>query len=281
MTRDEVLSLIKQRSAIAKVDPRIIAGVIGVETGGKYNSDAKNPSSSASGLGQFMGFNFKSGRYAHDPFDPVQSIDATIKMAKDNSRTSGIPLTVENVGAIYGMHQQGAGAFKKAMQNPNASAESIFGKEAARLNGMAGMNAGQGLNMFGKKASLYAGLSQSGGGQVQNQTYGDMVQPDNQANEIQQFDNGPTDDGLIQQQDQQKQILAQQREQELIAARAQKSANDARQLEIQNMQQQENLNIDKSPDYSAQLAKAFGVMPTTDQIPDDLSAMIRDLYDNA
>ena len=110
--------------------------------------------------------------------------------------------------------------------------------------------------------------------QSQEQQYDDGQQAQQQQAQQQQEQEQAQQQAIAQQQEQARQAQMQQQELEQQQAQAQ-------QLQQLNQQQQENLNIQDAPDYSAQLAKAFGVMPQTPQIPDDISAMIQDLYENA
>lgn len=76
--------------------------------------------------------------------DPRSNIAAAIKYADINSKRTGIPVTLENAGAIYVAHQQGAGGAKAIYKgDPNASIYTALKKENADGNGMAGMTIGQ------------------------------------------------------------------------------------------------------------------------------------------
>jgi hypothetical protein len=108
-----------------------------------FNPSAKNPNSSAGGLFQFIDGTAKQYGLA-DRYDPMQATDAAARLARDNAailkRTLGRDPTA---GELYLAHQQGAGGAVKLLSNPDAPAESIVGAAAARLNGGAGLTAGQ------------------------------------------------------------------------------------------------------------------------------------------
>jgi hypothetical protein len=103
-----------------------------------FNPSAKNPNSSAGGLFQFIDGTAKQYGLA-DRYDPAQATDAAARLARDNAailkRTLGRDPTA---GELYLAHQQGAGGAVKLLSNPN-----VVGAAAARLNGGAGLTAGQ------------------------------------------------------------------------------------------------------------------------------------------
>jgi hypothetical protein len=108
-----------------------------------FNPNAKNPNSSAGGLFQFIDGTAKqyglSNRY-----DPVQATDAAARLARDNAQILKQALGRDPTpGELYLAHQQGAGGAVKLLSNPDAPAETIVGSAAARLNGGAGLTAGQ------------------------------------------------------------------------------------------------------------------------------------------
>jgi hypothetical protein len=113
----------------------------GVES--SYNPDAKNPNSSAGGLFQFI--DGTARQYGlKNKFDPVEATDAAARLARDNATALRNALGRDpTAGELYLAHQQGAGGAIKLLSNPDAPAESIVGGAAARLNGGAGLTAGQ------------------------------------------------------------------------------------------------------------------------------------------
>jgi hypothetical protein len=107
------------------------------------NPNAQNPNSSAGGLFQFIDSTAKQYGLANKN-DPIASTEAAGRLAADNKAVLAQALGREpTAGELYLAHQQGAGGAAKLLANPNAPAESVVGVEAARLNGGAGLTAGQ------------------------------------------------------------------------------------------------------------------------------------------
>ena len=127
-----------------------LAGAItGHESGNVAN--AKNPNSSATGAGQFINSTWLSMMKNHRPEltkgktekeilamrnDPKLAGEMTAQYAKNNAKgleSAGLQATDGNV---YLAHFAGLGGAKALLKaNPNASAESILGKDAADNNG--------------------------------------------------------------------------------------------------------------------------------------------------
>lgn len=115
------------------VDPSALMRIAQIESGG--NPNAKNPSSSAGGLFQFIDSTAKNYGL-EDRFDPVQASDAAARLAKDNgSYLSRVLGRDPSAGELYLAHQQGAGGAGKLLSNPNSLAVDIVGENAVRLNG--------------------------------------------------------------------------------------------------------------------------------------------------
>ena len=114
-------------------------------------SNAKNPNSSATGTGQFINSTWLSMMKNHRPEltkgksekeilamrnDPKLAGEMTAQYAKNNAKgleSAGLQATDGNV---YLAHFAGLGGAKALLKaNPNASAESILGKDAADKNG--------------------------------------------------------------------------------------------------------------------------------------------------
>jgi hypothetical protein len=109
----------------------------------KFNPNAKNPNSSASGLFQFINSTARQYGLA-DPFDPAASTDAAARLAADNA--AGLKRVLgrdPTSGELYLAHQQGLGGASKLLGNPNASVASLVGRDAARLNAGGNMTAGE------------------------------------------------------------------------------------------------------------------------------------------
>lgn len=147
------------------VDPEAMSVIAQIESNG--NPSAKNPSSSAGGLFQFIDDTAK--QYGlKNRFDPVQASDAGARLMKDNASYLGNILgRAPNVGELYLAHQQGAGGAGKLLANPNARAVDIVGEKAVRLNGgNPNMTAGEFANIWMSKANKIAGGGQPQGTQV-------------------------------------------------------------------------------------------------------------------
>lgn len=110
----------------------------------RFDPNAKNPSSSASGLFQFTRGTARDYGLTN-PMDPVASTDAAARLAADNAKVLTRTLgRAPTAGELYLAHQQGAGGASKLLSNPNARAIDIVGPEALRLNGgHDGMSAGE------------------------------------------------------------------------------------------------------------------------------------------
>ena len=118
-----------------------------------FNPNAKNPNSSAGGLFQFINSTARQYGLANR-FDPVAATASAARLASDNRDFLARRLGREpSAGELYLAHQQGAGGAAKLLANPNASASSVVGDAAARLNRGAGMTANafanQWINKFG------------------------------------------------------------------------------------------------------------------------------------
>lgn len=126
----------------------LIDSIIGVESGG--NPNATNPSSSASGLGQFIDSTWLSTLKQARPdlaqsksdaellalkTDPQLSREMTEAYANQNQAIlskAGVPVTP---GSTYLAHFAGPGGAVKVLQaDPNAPVESILGEAAVKAN---------------------------------------------------------------------------------------------------------------------------------------------------
>lgn len=125
----------------------LIDSIIGVESGGDPN--ARNPNSSASGLGQFIDSTWLSTIRGARPdlagksdsellalkSDPQLSREMTEAYANQNQAIltkNGLPVTP---GSTYLAHFAGPGGAVKVLQaDPNAPVESVLGADAVRAN---------------------------------------------------------------------------------------------------------------------------------------------------
>lgn len=163
----------------------LIDSIIGAESGG--NPNASNPSSSASGLGQFIDSTWLSTIRAHRPdladqpddallalkSDPQLSREMTGAYASDNQAIlskAGVPVTDGNT---YLAHFAGPGGAVKVLQaDPTAPVGSILGAAAVNANPfMAGMTAGD--------LQAWAARKVSGGTQPQQTASASPASPAN------------------------------------------------------------------------------------------------------
>ena len=267
-TRAELEAMISREATAAGMSPSDFIRMAEIES--SFNPNAGSKKSSAKGLFQFTNGTAKTYGLKN-VYDPLESTRAAIRLAKDNIKATG----ARDGADIYMAHQWGSGGFNK-MKNadPNASVESVLGVDAARNNAMGGMTVAQGKAFWRNKFNGGKGGGNSTNYQVQAQEMPQYDDGQAQAQAQAQQQEQMQQQAFAQQQEVDRQIQLQQQEQQQAQAQSE-------QLAELNRQQQENLNVQDAPDYSAQLAKAFGVMPQTPQIPDDISAMIQDLYENA
>lgn len=122
-----------QAEAQYGLPPNYLAQTANIES--RFNPNAKNPNSSASGLFQFTKGTAKDYGLAN-PFDADASIDAAARLAADNARTLTRTLgRAPTAGELYLAHQQGGGGAAKLLANPDARAVDVVGADAVRLNG--------------------------------------------------------------------------------------------------------------------------------------------------
>lgn len=141
MSSSEYGDIFARKEAELGLPPGYLQRTAAVES--SMNPNAKNPNSSAGGLFQFIDSTAKQYGLANK-FDPVAATDAAARLAADNKKILASALGREpTAGELYLAHQQGAGGAAKMLANPNAPAEAVVGPEAARLNGGAGLTAGQ------------------------------------------------------------------------------------------------------------------------------------------
>lgn len=146
----------------------VVNRILGVES--SFNPNAKNPRSSAAGLGQFIDSTWLNMIRKHRPdvaagrsqseilalkTDPALSREMTLRYAEDNARglqAMGFPATDGN---IYLAHFAGlGGALSLLRADPNASAGSVMGADKVRANPfLKGMSAGDVIRWANKKMS--------------------------------------------------------------------------------------------------------------------------------
>lgn len=146
-------------SAAAKkhgVSPSYLEKTTWIES--KGDPKAKNPRSSAGGLGQFIDSTAKQYGLTNK-FDPNASADAMARLAVDNGNYLRKRLGRDPTdGELYLAHQQGAGGAVKLLANPGRPAIDVVGAAAFKLNGgKPGMTAGEFANLWTKKLDAAGG----------------------------------------------------------------------------------------------------------------------------
>jgi len=155
----------------------LIDSIINAESGG--NPDAKNPNSSASGVGQFINSTWIDTLSKHRPdliegkspdeilalkSDPQLSRDMTAAYAADNAgilSKAGLPVTP---GSTYLAHFAGPqGAIGLLSADPNTPAAAILGPKVVAANKfLTGMTAGDVANWAARKVGGAAPLAIAG-----------------------------------------------------------------------------------------------------------------------
>jgi hypothetical protein len=168
MTADEIASIIEGAAARHGVPTDALMAIANLESSGNVYAD--NPSSSASGLFQFVDSTAREyGLTGAKRNDPAAQAEAAAKMMATNARslerTLGRPA---NAGELDLAHQQGLGGARALLMNPGMSAvdalTTVYGDrnkaaQAVALNGgnlnqSAGQFAGQWVNKANQRASL-------------------------------------------------------------------------------------------------------------------------------
>lgn len=212
-TVDKQLKLVRA-GTIAKMDPvrfleetglsadvgaTTVNKIIGIESGG--NPNAKNPRSSAEGLGQFTDGTWLATLDTHRPdlaglpraeklklkFDPQIAREMTAAHTKDNEtflRSNGLPVTE---GSLYLAHFAGAGGAKKLLRaDPGASAVSVLGEQAIKANPfLRGKTAGEVIAWADKKmGSAKATPTFAGNANYEGLSVDDIWSLEEQANQV-------------------------------------------------------------------------------------------------
>lgn len=155
MPPSDIVNIINEESKAGGVDPLKMITIADIETGGKFNANAKNPNSSAAGIFQQTDANWADYGGGGNRYDPRASTIGAVRFARAIKDAYGREPTA---GELYLAYQQGPGLAKRLIENPNAPAIQIVGPEAFRLNGgRPGMTAGQFARMWTDRADrIYA-----------------------------------------------------------------------------------------------------------------------------
>jgi hypothetical protein len=159
---EPIYNLIAEKARKHGVSLNAMLETARIETGGKFNPDAKNPNSTAGGLYQFLDSSAQNYKLANK-YDAAQSADAAARMMKDNAATLFRALgRVPTDGELYLAHQQGGAGAARLLANPNALASTIVGREAVRLNGgKPNMTAGEFASLWTNKVRAEQSIEQT------------------------------------------------------------------------------------------------------------------------
>ena len=159
-----VQDIIRQAANQYGVSPEALIAIAQLES--NFNPSARNPSSSAGGLFQFIDSTAR-GYGLQDRFDPRQASDAAARLARDNANALRNGLGREPTpGELYLAHQQGAGGALRLLRDPNANAASVLGQDHVRLNVPSGtdwrnLTTGDFANLWVNKANQAMGTGPS------------------------------------------------------------------------------------------------------------------------
>jgi soluble lytic murein transglycosylase-like protein len=145
---NKITNMIYQTAKGMGIDPVLALAIADIETGGRFDPNAKNPHSSAYGLFQQLDSNWAQYGAGLDRRNPEHQTQAGMRYMNDVIRAiekSGAEVTP---GLVYFGYQQGPGAVAKALRNPDAPVEQVLGRDAARLNGA---RPGQSMRSFMQK----------------------------------------------------------------------------------------------------------------------------------
>lgn len=149
------------------VDPQTALVIASIETGGRFNADAKNPKSSAGGMFQFM----DATRKAFPEVTPEQWQDPQVQaeygakfIAQTNQRLSQQLGRAPTTGEAYMGHLLGSfGASSLLKADPNMPVQDVVAQydpkraaEIVRLNGMKGLTAGEAVAKWNGIADQHA-----------------------------------------------------------------------------------------------------------------------------
>jgi hypothetical protein len=159
----KIPDLIAQAAQRYGQDPAALVRTAQIES--SLNPNAKNPSSSAGGLFQFI--NSTAKQYGlTNKFDPAASADAGARLMRDNAdKLRSVLGRDPQPWELYLAHQQGSAGAAKILSNPNANAASLVGAASVRLNGGSpGMTAQQFAGIWRKKFGDLPSSSQNATG---------------------------------------------------------------------------------------------------------------------
>lgn len=176
--RADLFSDIAEASKLHGVPESYMRTMAWIES--KGDPTAKAPSSSASGIYQFINSTAKLYGIAGRQFDQKANVDAGARLALDNLRGLRKRLGREPTPAeLYLAHQQGLGGAAKLLSDPNAPVTKFLSNAAVVNNGgSTSMTAGQFVDVWRQKyaaAAKKAGVTMTAGERI-NAVTGGAVQ---------------------------------------------------------------------------------------------------------
>lgn len=135
LPQNKITKMIWDTAKNMGVDPILALTIADIETGGRFDPNAKNPKSSAYGLFQQIDANWEQYGQGYDRRNPQHQTQAGIAYMRDVIDTIQQSGQEPTPGLVYFGYQQGPGALAKVLANPNAPVEQVLGVDAARLNG--------------------------------------------------------------------------------------------------------------------------------------------------
>lgn len=154
----EIPSFIVAASAREGIDANTALTIASVES--RFVPTAKNPSSSAYGLFQFVDSTWLGmGGTAENRGDIAKQVELGVKFIAQNTRdlTRALGRTPEP-WEVYMAHQQGAAGAERLLKNPEQNAVSLVGRDAVLKNGgTEEMTAGEFTSMWSERFNKRAG----------------------------------------------------------------------------------------------------------------------------
>lgn len=135
MALSKTTDMIYQTAKGMGVDPILALTIADIETGGRFDPNAKNPKSSAYGLFQQLDANWNQYGRGMDRTSAQDQTRAGLLYMRDVIKAIEGAGQEVTPGLVYFGYQQGPGAVAKALRNLDAPVEAVLGTKAARLNG--------------------------------------------------------------------------------------------------------------------------------------------------
>lgn len=170
----DVRTIVADAARLYGVDPEDAIAIATIES--RLNPQAKNPSSSAGGLFQFIDGTWAGYGNGKNKFDAYANADAGARLIRDNRNALTQTLgRAPSRGELYMAHQQGLGGAINILKDPNRRAVDAVGAKAVSLNlpeaqqGLAGsISAGEFAQLWDAKINGVKGPALVSGGAPSN-----------------------------------------------------------------------------------------------------------------